>query len=151
MASDIPILNFDLASQRKLATDMIRNLRGLYTFDVHRVQNQASKEQHGYYWGFVVEDIRAGIAEAWGEKLEKEEVHVILKNRFLSRPVVDHHTGEVMGNTAKSTRVLDVEMMSRYLEECIKFAAEYLNVTVRAAVRSGQDEQPTKGRNDVEG
>jgi hypothetical protein len=38
-----------------------------------------SKEQNNYYWGVIVNMVRLGLLDTWGESFTREEVHNYLK------------------------------------------------------------------------
>ena len=53
-----------------------------------------------------------------------------MRNRFLKEQRVNEFTGEVVLEFARSTAGLKVHEFAFYLEECIQFAAVYLEVTI---------------------
>ena len=87
-----------------------------------------SSQANRYYWGVVVELIHAGLKDA-GHELTREGTHELLKFRFLKEDRPIRKDGEFV-TFVKSTTELDKEEFGAYLEHCIRFAAEYLNVVI---------------------
>lgn len=96
---------------------------------IRKKRKHRSGAQNSFYWGVVVEMVRIGLNDL-GEAFTAEEVHDILKCKFLKRQKIDETTGELLfeylGSTAKLTTV---EFMT-YIEECSRFAAEFLGVAI---------------------
>lgn len=96
---------------------------------IQRKKKHRSDPQNRYYWGVVVEMIRAGMKDM-GDEVTVEQVHEFLKWRFLRVQKVDENTGEVLYEYAGSTRKLGTIAFSEYVENCCKFAGEYLGVEI---------------------
>lgn len=94
-----------------------------------RKRKHRSDPQNRYYWGVVVEMIRAGMKEM-GDKVTPDQVHEFLKWRFLRVQKVDESTGEVLYEYAGSTADLGTGEFSEYVERCCQFAAEYLGLSI---------------------
>lgn len=92
-------------------------------------RKKRSDPQNRYYWGVVVEMIRAGMKEM-GDVVTPEQVHEFLKWRFLREQRVDESTGEVLYEYAGSTAKLKTVEFGEYIEKCCQFAAEYLGVSI---------------------
>jgi hypothetical protein len=71
--------------------------------------------------------------EAWGESVTVEEAHFFCKDKFLSRPILDHNTGEVRGKTFPSSADKDTKQFAEYIDHIIKFAAEDLGMEIPEA------------------
>lgn len=85
--------------------------------------------QNRFYWGIVVEMTRLGFRDL-GERFTREEVHDILKCKFLKRQKTDETTGEVLYEYLESTTRLTTVEFIDYIEECSRFAAEFLGVAI---------------------
>lgn len=92
--------------------------------DKGKRSNQANK----YYWSVIVELIHAGMKDA-GHEVTREGTHELLKFRFLKEDRPLGNDGEFV-TFVKSTTELNREEFGAYLEHCIRFAAEYLNVVI---------------------
>jgi len=132
--SEIAILDFDSPAIRKIAINIIKGLRGPHYFDTRKCIGNRTTPQNNYYWGCVLIHVTKGLNNQWGEQLTDDEVHEILRKKFLSTPIVNKETGEVVGERTRSTASLNKEEFSHYLEQIFKFAAEYLNIQIPPAM-----------------
>ena len=96
---------------------------------IRRKRKHRSDPQNRYYWGVVVEMIRAGMKDM-GDELTPDQVHEFLKWRFLRVQKIDETTGELLYEYAGSTTKLGTVEFSEYVEKCCQFAAEYLGVSI---------------------
>lgn len=78
-----------------------------------------------YYWKIVLEDIAAGMRDL-GNDWTKQEAHDKLKEMFAPK-IRDQHT----------TKQMSAREFKEYVERCIRFAAEFLSITVRTSTREG--------------
>lgn len=85
--------------------------------------------QNGYYWAGIVEPITDKFNEL-GERFDTDTVHEILKYKFLRVIIPDEQTGEVLIEYVRSTASLKVYEMSFYMEDCIRYAAEDLELVI---------------------
>lgn len=97
---------------------------------VRKAIDSRSVQQNRYYWGIVVASIRNAL-HASGITLDKQQTHDMLKFRFLRHDLPIGHDGEFI-TTVDSTADMDVEAFMAYTDQCIHFAAEYLNITIPA-------------------
>jgi|SRR3990167_3229095 len=131
--SEPMILDFDNAAHRKLFNGYVRGLRGLHRVAISKVHKMKTESQLGYLFGAVYPTVADAITESWGEKVNVPEVHEMLKEKFLSEPIVNPATGEVMLEKIASVATLDVVQMSEYIEQIVKFAGEYLHTEIPEA------------------
>jgi len=92
-------------------------------------RDKRSNQANRYYWGIVVEIIYRALKES-GWEITREGTHEMLRFRFLreDRPLGEH--GDEFVTTVKSTTELDRDEFRAYIERCVQFAAEYLNVVI---------------------
>ena len=121
---DIPIFDLDIPRTRSMLIELIKTRRGLWWLDFKRSRKQRSLKQNAWYWAELVPSVTAGIKEQWGETLTDDETHELLKRMFLSRPIVDHNTGEEKGRIVGSSVELDTAEFTKYAERVMRFAAE---------------------------
>jgi len=95
---------------------------------VEEDKGKRSNTANAYYWGVIVEMIHAGMKDA-GHEVTREGTHELLKFRFLKEDRPLGNDGEFV-TFVKSTTELNREEFGVYLEHCIRFAAEYLNVVI---------------------
>ncbi len=107
----------------------LRDLAGeAVVLTVSKFRDTRSNPQNRYYWGVIVFLIRAALVES-GWEITHEGTHELLKFRFLKEDRPIGEDGEFV-TYVKSTTELDREEFGAYIEHCVRFAAEYLNVVI---------------------
>lgn len=96
---------------------------------IRRRRKHRSDNQNRYYWGVVVPMIQAGIKDL-GDIVGAEQVHELLKARFLGKDKIDRDTGEVMYRVPGSTAGLTTIQFMEFIAQCQQFAAEFLGVVI---------------------
>lgn len=125
------ILNLGNKQTRSGLVQAIQNLPdGMYRVKVAKFRRTRTLQQNRFLWGVVYPVIADGITEAWGERLELEDVHDLCKQNFLSSPIVNKHDGTWKGNRYKSTARLTIDEFSDYVDKLTKFASESLSVVL---------------------
>lgn len=112
-----------------------RELQGFKERGVHVVltveefREKRSNQANRYYWGICVDLIARGLKDAGWEPREcsAEQVHELLKREFLTE---DRHINGVIVKRTKSTTELDTQQFGEYIEHCVRFAAENLDVII---------------------
>ena len=134
MPKDVAIIDLSNARVKKLAIDAIKAATGLHWWTLTRCRAQRSLSQNAFLWAAVYPAVTAGIRQAWGEaSFSVDDCHKFCKARFLSRPVVNHDTGEEQGRVVRSTTELDKAEFSAYIDQIAQFASEYLNTEIPPA------------------
>jgi hypothetical protein len=121
--NDLPLFNMDLPEHRKLVVDYVKGLRGIIRLEVTRPRKSKTLSQLAYIWGVVYPTLAAALADAWGEAFDSDRAHNVLKGMFLSRPVVNRHTGDEVASEPRSLADLTVDECSAYIEALINFGA----------------------------
>ena len=109
-----------------------------------------SVDQNAYYFAAIVQPITERFNEL-GERFEPDQVHEILKYKFLRVCEVDEETAEVKAEYVKSTSSLKTYEFSFYLEDCIRYAAE-LGIEIHSPQRASMEyrfpmhERPSESR-----
>lgn len=85
--------------------------------------------QNGYYHAAIVERLTDEFNDL-GERFDTKMVHEILKYKFLKITIFNEDTAEVLVEYVRSTADLKVYEMSFYIEDCIRYAAEDMGVTI---------------------
>lgn len=109
-------------SKQKLF-DYLKALDNVYKVDIKRDRKGRSNPQNRYYRGVVVKMI----SEETG--YTPEEVHEILKTKFLSYEKVIEKTGEVF-TISRSTTELNTQEFEEFLEMCRMFAAQDIEIVI---------------------
>ena len=101
-----------------------------------RPKKTRSSEQNRYYWGVVVRMVCEGF-QALGNPVnpdsveDAELVHTYLKRRFLEPIRVADANGEIH-ELEPSLEDAAKQEMGEYIDKCIAFALEYLNIHIPA-------------------
>ncbi len=127
------LINADDPKQKALLLEAVRTLKGMVKVTLVKFRNTRSYQQNRYLWGVVYPAVADGLLECYGEWLTVEEVHCLMKQMFLSRPLVDRDTGDTVGCIVRHTPQLDTAEFSHYIEAINKFAAETLSMVIPSA------------------
>lgn len=92
-------------------------------------KKRRSTQQNRYYWGVVIALIREFLNDQ-GESLTAEQVHEILKNKFLKETLIDETTGEITGEYSKSTTELSKLEFADYVVLCQKWANDFFDLDI---------------------
>lgn len=85
------------------------------TITIQESKKQRSNDQNSYYWSVVLPFIVEGIAELQGEPTTSNEIHKQMKRDF---------------NDGNSTTELNPKQFNEYLNKVVRFASEFLNITI---------------------
>jgi hypothetical protein len=96
-----------------------------------KARSKRSDNQNRYYWGVVVEIVRQGLRDL-GHRLDKDEVHYFLREKFNYKELVNEGTGESV-KIPQSTTVMTKTEFGEYIEQIAQWSAEFLNVTIPEA------------------
>ena len=112
----------------ELFKEAVRELNGKdVTLTIERSTKRTS-QQNRYYWGGVIPIIQYGMQEV-GVKMSHEQVHELLKFKFLIQDVVTED-GEILMQTIGSTTKLNTIKFNEYIESIREWAWEYLSIEV---------------------
>ena len=87
-----------------------------------------SSEQNRYYWGAVISIIQAAFKDL-GTRLNPEEVHFFLKQKFNYKTLVSVD-GELIGEIPQSTAELNKLEFMEYIDKITQWSAEILNIQI---------------------
>jgi hypothetical protein len=107
------------------------------TVTIAPIKARRSDAQNAYYWSVVLPHIYQGFIDA-GNEVALQDVHDFLKDRFLEATQINDRHGNPIGQQRKTTSMLNKEQFAAYLNECIRFAAEYFSINVPEAVNEGR-------------
>lgn len=115
-------------SSPELFKEAVRELNGKdVTLTIERSTKRTS-QQNRYYWGGVIPIIQYGMQEV-GVKMSHEQVHELLKFKFLIEDVVTDD-GEILMQTIGSTTKLNTIKFNEYIESIREWAWKYLSIEV---------------------
>lgn len=125
------VINFDDARQKSQRLAKWAAMRGTWTFAWKPYRPRRSLRANAFYWAVVVESFRAFLFDQ-GEPLTAEQVHELCKAKFLRQTVVNHATGEVIGETTKSTAGMDTAEFSAYVDSVAAWLADTFGIILPA-------------------
>ena len=91
-------------------------------------RGKRSLPQNRFYWGVVIPIIHDAFKQL-GHRLNPEEVHFFLKQKFNYHTVVTEH-GELIGELPKSTTELNKLEFMEYIDKITQWCAEILNIQI---------------------
>lgn len=97
---------------------------GRCRISIERLYKKRSHEQNAYYWSVIIHEFLMGYHELNGEWITSQQAHEMLKAEFCFIEMTNASTGEVKKIPKSTTELTTVEFME-YLEECIRFIAEW--------------------------
>jgi len=105
---------------------------GIYTCDVMS-NNKRSLSQNAYLHGVVIPLVLEGLREAGFEDVrDADDAKDVIKGLFLKKKVVNRETGEVLSEIIKDTSDLTTIEMIDFIDEVVRWAAEYLSIHIPA-------------------
>jgi hypothetical protein len=114
-------INFDSEPDRRRLYKLLSNLSGRHTVQIEKSRQTRSLPQNKYYWGVIVPIL----ASEFG--YYKDEMHELLRRKFLAYTRVNPHTGEEE-LFAKSTTKLNTAEMEIYLDSIRTWALSEFSV-----------------------
>lgn len=101
---------------------------GSYEMKITR-RNKRSLSQNAFFHA-ILPDLQNGLYEAgFHEVKSPDDAKTVVKNLFLKRKIKNEVTGEEI-TVVRDTHDLTKEEMSIFIDEVIRWAAEYLSITI---------------------
>lgn len=98
-------------------------------FTIEPFKNKRSSQQNRYYHGVIIPIVKNCLKEA-GYVMTNEDVHDLLKMKFLRETLfVNEDTGDITERT-KSTTELSKSAFMDYVSEIRQFTLEYFNTDI---------------------
>lgn len=111
----------------------IGTLAGAYEVEVRPRRNTRSLQQNAYYWACVVTPLADFLSAQDYELNTPEDAHEILKAKFLTTPVINPETGEIIGRIVRSTTDLSTEEMTDYIERARAWMLDFFGIWTQDA------------------
>lgn len=123
-------MNFSDPETRRRFMRYIGTLTGPHRVSVKPVRMTRSVKANKYYFVAVVEPFASYLSHQYGEDIDNEQAHEMLRNRVLGMDeLVNKETGEVMMKPRK-TRTMDTWEFSDYIENCARFLLDFADIVV---------------------
>lgn len=124
------LVNFDDLAQKRQVMSTVQGLSGLYEVTIKPRKLTRSLSQNAYYWVAVVQPFAEWLKDEWGERVELEQAHELLKHKILgSKELVSRSTGEVIEIT-RSSRGLDTAEFGEFIDSAANWLAEFTGIVV---------------------
>lgn len=122
------VIDFQNDADKRKLWGVLKHCSGKQRVEICRHRQRRSDRANRYYWGVVVPAARQALYETQGEMFDPEESHEFLKALFLSKPIVDKRTGELLATVVGSSAKLNTEQFSDYVEKVRLWLADYAGV-----------------------
>ena len=124
------IIDGKITRNRNLFIDALASMDGKeVVLTVKRAKKQRSNPQNNFLWGCVYPIMQKALKDA-GHLMTVNDVHDLLKLRFLKETIlINEETGEYI-ERIKSTKELSTTTFAEYVQDIHRFASEYFGVTI---------------------
>ena len=116
-----------LHNRRRFEQD-IQECKDQEVIVIIKKRGRRSNQQNAYYWAVVVAECRLRFKEL-GHRLEADEVHQFLKEKFLPVHILDEF-GTILATLPGTTTTLNKTEMSDYIERIREWAAQTLEINI---------------------
>ena len=122
--------NGNLTRNRKFLVNCLEQHEGKeIVITIERKSKKHSDVQRGYYFGVIVSLIREAVFNEWGDKMDSNEVHELLKANCNFKEKVNKETSEII-RVAGSIKQHTTSEQEDYHEECRRWAKEWFNIDI---------------------
>jgi hypothetical protein len=118
------IVNLDDPREKLNAVNNLRSRKGVVKMTIKAHRKGRSSNANRYYWGVVLNEF-VEFRQGQGEDFTADMAHEFFKLKFLRKPVVNLDTGEVLGQTTRSTADLDTAEFAEYIDKVCAWLAGY--------------------------
>ena len=118
------IINYDDPREKQNFRRLVDTLTGRKKVTIANFQRRRSNQANAYLWG-VVYPAFVEFRQEQGEEFTADMAHEFFKLKFLRQPVVNVDTGEVLGQTVRSTAKLPKDEFGVYIEKVVAWLAHY--------------------------
>ena len=124
------VIDNKLARNRKALANTIAEFNGKeIIITIEKKRKKHSDLQRGYYFGVIVNLIRLAIFEQWGDRVDSNQVHELLKQNCNWTERLNPGTGEII-KVAQSIKQHTTTEQEEFHEECRKFGKEWFNIDI---------------------
>jgi hypothetical protein len=129
------VIDFDDVGEKREFMSRVGRARGKWRIRLNRARPGRTYQQLKYYFAAHMTLLHEYLTErGWkganGKRGTKEELHDMMKDRFLRLPQIHPTTGEVLGYTPGSTGKLSTIEMQDFMENVAQWMAEQFGIVV---------------------
>lgn len=124
------VTNGNLTRNRNQLTEAIKSFEGkTITITLDKLKKKRSNPQNAYYFGVIIPILKDALKEA-GHTMTNDDVHELLKLKFLKETVLtDENTGECI-ERIKSTTELSTTGFMEYILEIQQWCSEFFGIVI---------------------
>lgn len=122
------VLDLDNRDLKRRFWSWVGTLSGYYEVRIEPRRLTRSQRQNAWYRGFIVAPFFEFLTDQDEEITDPDQAHRILSREFLTVPVVNKRTGEVITTRVRSTTELSIEEMHDYCERCRAWLAKMFDI-----------------------
>ena len=124
------VVDGNLTRNRKFLVNCLKEHEGKeIVITIERQRKKHSDIQRGYYFGVIVSLIREAIFNEWGERMDSNEVHELLKTNCNWKEKTNKNTGEII-KVAGSIKQHTTSEQEDFHEDCRRWALEWFNIII---------------------
>lgn len=117
----------DLETKRRLLAQ-IGKLKGLWELHLKPRRLTRSLNQNAYWWAAIVKPFCDWLNDEWGESVDMEQAHEMLKQKILGIKFVEID-GQAI-TIPQSSRTLNTEEFGVLIEEAASWLAKFCHIVV---------------------
>lgn len=128
MSEEKLILNFDDIAVKRKFMSRAGALRGIWEVSMKPKRPTRSLDQNAYWWSAVVTPFCEWLNDEWGERVELEQAHEMLKQKILGTKTIEMD-GQMITIPATS-RKLNTAEFAEMIEKASNWLAEFTGIIV---------------------
>lgn len=106
---------------------VLKRLDGEWRITIVKHRKRRSDPQNRFYWSVPVRYF-AEFLRAQGDTYTDHDAHEVMKAKFLRYSITDKKTGELIGESCRSTADLNTAEFTEYLEKCVAWLADMFGI-----------------------
>lgn len=122
------ILDMDNRDVKRRLMSKIGALRGPWELTLKPYKQTRSLDQNAYWFAAVVTPFAGWLREEWGEQIEIEQAHEMLKQKILGTRKID--IGGELVSVPPSSRTLDTGEFAELIEKASDWLGKFCNIEV---------------------
>jgi hypothetical protein len=124
------VVDNKLARNRKFLANSLEQFNGKeIVITIEKKTKKHSDLQRGYYFGVIVPLIKEAIFIEWGDKMDSNEVHELLKSNCNFKEKVNQETSEIIRVAGSIKQHTTIEQ-EEFHEGCRRWAKEWFNIDI---------------------
>lgn len=120
----------NVIQNRQVLAKAFKELKdGRYKVSIENA-NHRSNNQNSYVHGVIIPLVYEGLRDAGFEDIKtKEDAKLVIKTLFLKKKIYNPNNGDTIEVTRHTSELTTLEM-NEFIEDVIRWGAEYLNIQI---------------------